>query len=84
MLQQIAEALKVPVEAIENFTEEGANTYFNSFHDNSGPSAFQYNNSAPTDKYEEMVEKIEGLYKELLKEKQARIELLERLLAEKK
>ena len=83
LLLQIAEALKVPVEAIENFTEEGANTYFNSFHDNSGSPAFNYNYSFPMDKYVESVEKIENLYKELLKEKQEKIALLERLLEKK-
>ncbi|HEX8461574.1 MAG TPA: hypothetical protein VF623_09095 [Segetibacter sp.] len=36
ILEEGAKVLKVPVEAIKNFDEQAAITYFNSFHDNSG------------------------------------------------
>jgi hypothetical protein len=82
LLAQIAEALKVPVEAIENFTEEGASTYFNSFYDSSATSAhFNYQCAInPLDKYFEMVEKNERLYEALLKAEREKIVLLERLV----
>lgn len=35
LLQQISAALKIPVEAIENFDEEAAIAYINTFNDNS-------------------------------------------------
>src|SRR5690349_8028973 len=35
ILEEVAKALKVPVEAIKNFDEQGAVTYFNTFNDNS-------------------------------------------------
>src|SRR4051794_16135955 len=40
ILEEVAKALKVPVEAIKNFDEEKAVNFFNSFHDNSGAGAF--------------------------------------------
>jgi len=85
LLAQIAEALRVPVEAIENFTEEGASTYFNSFYDSSATSAhFNYQCTInPLDKYFEMVEKNEKLYDALLKAEREKIALLERLLEKK-
>ncbi len=35
LLEEVAKVLKVPVEAIKNFDEVGAVTYFNTFNDNS-------------------------------------------------
>jgi transcriptional regulator with XRE-family HTH domain len=40
LLQQVAKALHVTPEAIENFDEIAAVTYINTFHDNSGKGAF--------------------------------------------
>jgi len=81
LLRQIAEALKVPSEAIENFTEEVAHNFLNTFHDN---SAFNYNCTFnPLDKYVETVEKNERLYEALLKAEREKIVLLERLLEKK-
>ncbi|UPK67986.1 helix-turn-helix domain-containing protein [Chitinophaga filiformis] len=89
VLQQIAKALKVPVKAIENFTENGAVNYFNSFHDQSlshsngafGASHCTFN---PLEKYIETVEDNKKLYDALLKEKDEKIALLERILTDRK
>lgn len=89
ILTQVAKALKVPVKAIENFDEKGAVNYFNTFNDNSlshsngafGASHCTFN---PLDKYVETVEKNEKLYAALLKEKDEKIALLEKVLSENK
>ncbi len=70
ILDDVAKALKVPVEAIKNFDEEQANTFFNSFHDN---SAFNY--QCRINPIEKMVE----LYERLIKEKDAMIEELKKI-----
>jgi transcriptional regulator with XRE-family HTH domain len=78
LLTQIAEALKVPAESIENFTEEAATQFFQNFHDNSAYNYYCTFN--PLDKYVEMVDKNERLYETLLKAEREKIALLERLL----
>ncbi|MGJ7033240.1 helix-turn-helix domain-containing protein [Niabella hirudinis] len=74
LLQQIADVLKVPVEAIKNFDETAAITYFNTFQDgsiNHGHFSPNYNNCTfnPLDKVIE-------LYERMLKEKDGIIETL--------
>lgn len=78
--RQISDALKIPVEAIENFDEEQAvnviaNTYsFQDFKDNAIASGFNYQPSFnPIDK---MVE----LYERMLQQQKEMIEKLERLI----
>ncbi len=66
-MDEVAKALKVPVEAIKNFDEEKANTFFNSFHDNSG---FNYQCTFNA------IDKIVELYERMIKEKEAMIEEL--------
>ena len=86
-LEQIARTLKVPVDAIKNFNEEAANNYINTFNDNStnnGAIIGYHCTFNPLDKYVEAVEKNEKLYAALLKEKDEKISLLEKLLDEKK
>jgi len=80
LLQQLSAALKIPVEAIENFDEEQAvnviaNTYsFQDFKDNAVASGFSYQPSFnPIDK---MVE----LYERMLQQQKEMIEKLEKLL----
>jgi len=80
LLQQISAALKIPVEAIQNFDEEQAvnviaNTYsFQDFKDNAIASGFNYQPSFnPIDK---MVE----LYERMLQQQKEMIEKLERLI----
>lgn len=80
LLQQISAALKIPVEAIQNFDEEQAvniiaNTYsFQDFKDNAVASGFNYQPSFnPIDK---MIE----LYERMLQQQKEMIEKLERLV----
>jgi transcriptional regulator with XRE-family HTH domain len=89
ILEQVAKILKVPAEAIKNFNAEGAVTYFNTFNDNSlsnsnGAFSATHCTFNPIDKLIETVEENKKLYAALLKEKDEKIALLERLLAEKK
>jgi transcriptional regulator with XRE-family HTH domain len=84
ILVQIAKVLKVPVKAIENFTEKGAATYFNTFQDSStnqviGDNYGSYNFN-PIEKWAEVVEKNEKLYERLLQTEREKIELLEKML----
>lgn len=83
LLTQISAALKIPVEAIQNFDEEQAvnviaNTYsFQDFKDNAVASGFSYQPSFnPIDK---MVE----LYERMLAQQKEMIEKLERLIERK-
>jgi len=90
ILEDVAKALKVPVEAIQNFDEEAAinfigNTFNN--HENSstlnGHTINYSPNFNPLDKYVEQVEEIKKLYAALLKEKDEKIALLEKMLDKK-
>jgi len=78
LLDQVANVLKVPVEAIKNFDEQAAVNVISSTinnHDNSSVYGnYQFN---PLDKVIE-------LYERMLKDKDAMIERLEKLLLEKK
>jgi len=83
LLAKISAALKIPVEAIQNFDEEQAvnviaNTYsFQDFKDNAVASGFSYQPSFnPVDK---MVE----LYERMLQQQKEMIEKLERLIEKK-
>lgn len=88
ILQQISKALKIPVEAIQNFdTEQIIHNINNNFHDNAIQNQFN-----PLEKiialYEEKIislydEKI-ALYERILKEKDEMIVRLEKLLDGKK
>ena len=82
ILKEVAGALKVPKEAIENFDEESAiniigNTVTN--HDNS--SVFNYQPSFnPIDKLIESFEENKKLYERLLESEREKVQLLQRLL----
>lgn len=86
ILEEVAKALKVPVKAIENFTEEAAyNVIGNTVTNNDNVAFFQYNPIInPVDKWLEAIEENKKLTTALLKEKDEKIALLEKLLAEKK
>ncbi len=74
ILEEVAKALRVSVEAIKNFDEDKAiNIFSNNYHDN---SASVYNNFNP-------VERIIELYERLLKVKDEKIALLEKALDKK-
>ena len=88
LLQQISAALKIPVEAIQNFDEEQAiNIISNTFHDfkdNAIASAMNYQCSFnPLDKIIELYEEKIVLYERMLKEKNEMMERLERLIEKK-
>ncbi|WP_454803171.1 helix-turn-helix domain-containing protein [Mucilaginibacter phyllosphaerae] len=81
ILAQVAAILKVPVEAIKNFDEQAAVTYFNTFNDtsvNHGP--FMGNNSIfnlnPIEKWLEVIEENKKLYERLLASEQEKVEIL--------
>jgi len=80
ILQKIAQILKIPVEAIENYNDEGAlNFVANTFHsqdlhDTSIGFTFNFN---PIDKIVELYAEKEALYERIIQEKN---ELIEKLL----
>jgi transcriptional regulator with XRE-family HTH domain len=73
LLSQVAKALKVPEEAIKNFDEQAAVSYFNTFNDNSinQGAVYAFNSTFNP------IEKIVALYDE-------KVALLERLLESEK
>lgn len=86
LLTQVAEALDVTPEAIENFSEEAVFNYFNNFHDNSGAGAYSNNPTFtfnPADKLIEAYEENKRLYERLLEAEKVKVEYLERLLKNK-
>jgi transcriptional regulator with XRE-family HTH domain len=83
ILEDVAKALKVPVEAIQNFDEERAVNIIsnNSFENCAQPASVFYNSPVnPIEKWIETLEENKKLYAALLKEKDEKIELLEKLL----
>ena len=84
LLEQVAQILKVPVDAIKNFDEEHAvNIIANTFNDDASAFSSIHNYKCtfnPLDKLMEQVEKNEKLYEALLKEKDEKIALMERLI----
>lgn len=88
LLQKISNALKIPIEAFQNFDEEQAiNIISNTFHDfkdNAIASAMNYNCSFnPIDKVIQLYDEKIALYERMLKEKDAVMEKLEKLLESK-
>ena len=87
LLEQIAKTLKIPIEAIKHFDEEATISYINTFHDNSTSHVignYGTYNFNPIDKWLEAIEENKKLYAALIKEKDDKIILLEKVLAEKK
>ncbi|MCX6319170.1 MAG: XRE family transcriptional regulator [Bacteroidetes bacterium] len=84
LLDDVAKALKLPVEALKNFDSEAAISYINTFHDTSKVDFNYHCSFNPLDKFVEAVEKNEKLYEALLKSERERIALLERMLNERK
>lgn len=81
ILEDVAKVFKVSPDAIKNLTDEAATNFFNTFHDQSG---FNYQCTFnPLDKYLEQVEENKRLYQALLKEKDEKIALLEKMLGKK-
>ena len=86
ILEEVAKALKVPVEAIKNFDEQSAvNIIANTFHDEATAYSYNYKcNFNPLDKYVEAMEENKKLYERLLQVQKEKIELLQSLLEERK
>ncbi|ANH81182.1 transcriptional regulator [Niabella ginsenosidivorans] len=88
LLLQIADVLKVPVEAIKNFDEEQAvNIIANTFHDSAVANTFTENSQAnfhctfnPIDKWAEEIAENRKLYERLLQAEKEKMELLKKLL----
>lgn len=82
ILDQVAEILQVPADAIRNFDEQQAiNIISNTFHDTNG--LVNYNpsfNINPIDKWVEALEENKKLYERLLKAEQDKNDLLQKLL----
>ena len=81
ILAQVAAILKVPVEAIKNFDEQAAVTYFNTFNDSSGAGAFFSSTNLhctfnPIDKWLEVIEENKKLYERLLASEKEKVEIL--------
>lgn len=84
LLEQIAQVLKLPVDAIENYSDEGTvnviATTFNS-NDTSTLNAINpYCTFNPLDKLMEIVDENRKLYELLLQEKEEKVKLLEKML----
>jgi transcriptional regulator with XRE-family HTH domain len=82
ILDQISNALKIPMEAFQNFDEEQAiNIISNTFHDTQG--LINYNptfNNNPIDKLLQLHEEKIALYERMLKEKDEMMVRLEKLI----
>lgn len=88
MLDELAKALKVPGEAIRNFSEEAAvNIISNTFNSNdtSTLNAINYHPTFnPLEKWLEALEENKRLYEELLKSERGKVAMLERMLEKNK
>ena len=77
-LKEIAKALGVTVEAIENFSEESVFNFFNSFYDNSSSQGNSFNQgmNATFNPLDKVVE----LYERLVQAEKDKVEYLEKLM----
>lgn len=87
-LELVAKVLGVTKEALENFSEELAINYFNTFNDNSfsnSQGTFHPNNCTfnPLDKLVEAYEENKKLYERLLEAEKEKVSYLEKLLNQK-
>lgn len=86
LLQQIAEVLKIPVEAIQNFDEEQAvNIISNTFGEHAFSNSFNYGtiNFHPIEKIVQLYDEKIELYERMLKEKDEMMVRLEKLIDKK-
>jgi transcriptional regulator with XRE-family HTH domain len=83
MLEKVAKALKVPAESIKSFNEDAViNNISCNFHDSPNSASVIYNFN-PVDKLIESLEQNKKLYEALLKEKDEKIALLEKMIEKK-
>jgi transcriptional regulator with XRE-family HTH domain len=80
-LKEIAKALGVTVEAIENFSEESVFNFFNNFYDNSANNGYlnNTNNQCTFNPLDKVIE----LYERLVLAEREKVEYLEKLLGGK-
>lgn len=81
-LVEIAKALGVTVEAIENFSEESVFTFFNNFYDNSANNGPQGNGDSNTNFNCTFnpLDKVVELYERLVQAEKDKVEYLEKLM----
>jgi transcriptional regulator with XRE-family HTH domain len=85
LLSEIANVLKTTPDAIKNFNEDAASNFINTFNDNSVGAFNNFScNFNPIDKWVEALEENRKLYERLLQTEREKIELLERMLNEKR
>lgn len=82
ILQQVSAALKIPVEAIQNFDEEQAiNIISNTFDNCNQPASIFYNSTInPVEQLIKVHEEKIALYERMLKEKDEMMRRLERMI----
>ncbi|MDV2447447.1 transcriptional regulator [Elizabethkingia anophelis] len=83
LLQQIAEVLKIPVEAIQNFDEEQAITIISSTFNDNAQVGTVINNYNPVEKIIQLHDEKIALYERMLKEKDEMMARLEKLIDKK-
>ena len=80
-LEEVAKALGVTREAIENFSDEAVFNYFSNFYDNSTGQV--YNNNCtfnPLEKFLETIEENKRLYERIVQAEKEKVAYLEKLL----
>lgn len=82
LLQKISDLLKIPVEAIQNFDEQAAIAYINTFNDSSANHGTIGNNYDCTLNFNP-IDKMVELYERMLQQQREMIEKLERLIEKK-
>jgi transcriptional regulator with XRE-family HTH domain len=87
-LNEIAKALGVSIEALKNFSDEAAISYFNNFYDNSSNTGQILNSSSyltfnPLEKLIEAYEDNKKLYERLVQSEKDKVEFLEKILKDK-
>jgi transcriptional regulator with XRE-family HTH domain len=84
LLEQLAKALKVPVDAIKNFDEKAAiNIISSTFNDNASVNSNCTLNINPVEKWIEALDENKKLYERLLQAEMEKVELLQSMLSKK-
>jgi len=79
----VAKALGVSLEALKNFSDEAAISYFNNFYDNSHGTVGNNNHQCtfhPLDKLVESYEENKKLYERLVQAEKEKVEYLEKII----
>lgn len=83
LLSQVAEILKVPAEAIKNFSDENVINFFNYFNDQSANNGAIHASNCTfnaLDKVFEVIEENKKLYERLLDSEREKVELLKKMM----